>query len=447
MKIHWSFVHQAPEAMMPGSTRGLALDVGAKSSLPDVEYFTHHGEAEPDDPGHGKSSTALLLQGIEDLRLESWAARPDPLTIFCHFHPDLDCFASAYLAWAYFQESANGKERLWNREDFKSFRRNLAVLLNEIDRGAICPADADDPETWVNFYTIFLFLDVHLKEKRFGFPDKRAWYLNTMTTEAPRLLRGCSFRWNHDNDVWMAAALCLIHALYRLDPEGRSLRIDQSHLTQLSPLPTRQGGGRAIEPWLRALLEGVVETTRKGVEEARSCLGRGEPLSVRVPELEDPVRGVSLTVSQNVAGTAAKLYRGTIVANMPVRVTAVALDDDPNRVIISVFPGMGMSLKGLGLALHRLNERNGCSPTTAYRYCRERDGKKYPDPLFSHVDPWYDGRDLGFTIVDAARNPQFRRLTPEMVIRVLGDEWRQLAAEYETPEYKHWLMGRIVPFS
>ncbi len=384
----------------------------------------------------------LLLRGIEDGQLNAWQNAGEPVAIFCHPEPDLDCFAGSYLAWAYLS-GPDGNARLWDGREFKRFRDRLAGLVDEIDRGAIAPADPSNSTTWVNFYTIFLFLDVHLKEKKFGDPAARPRYLSVMTGEAPRLLHGCHFNWGNHNHVWMAAALCLIHALWRLDPEGTHLEVRDGRLPSLTSLFDE--ASLKLEGWLAELLEGVVETTVKSIGAAVAHLHKATVLRIRVPESRVPVGGVFLTVSGDVAGTVAKLYRDRVIDGLPILVTAVALDDDPNRVIISVPPSRGVSLKGLGLALQRLNERSGCPATKSVRYYREVGGDSVPDPLFLHADPWYDGRDFGFTIVDAPRDPKFRLLTPDIVKQILEDVWNKLAHEYETAQYKNWLSGTLVP--
>jgi hypothetical protein len=80
-----------------------------------------------------------------------------------------------------------------------------------------------------------------------------------------------------------------------------------------------------------------------------------------------------------------------------------AAADDVRRCIVSVAPGRGVSLRGLGAVLDRAEgERRRqlhgvddrvTDPATG-RPCEKRTG-------YANADPWYDGRAHDYTIVDA----------------------------------------------
>jgi len=92
--------------------------------------------------------------------------------------------------------------------------------------------------------------------------------------------------------------------------------------------------------------------------------------------------------------------------------TAVALS--PSRVILSVQPGLGLWLRGLGEALE--------AAETAKRLRLNRPRRGAPRPGYAGPDPWYDGRSPlhGYTIVDA---PHGGTLLDPAEIRAVFTHW------------------------
>ncbi|WP_295388818.1 hypothetical protein [uncultured Thiodictyon sp.] len=92
--------------------------------------------------------------------------------------------------------------------------------------------------------------------------------------------------------------------------------------------------------------------------------------------------------------------------------TAVELS--PTRVILSVAPGLGLWLNGLGEALE--------AAETAQRRRLGRPRRGEPRPGYAGPDPWYDGRSPlhGYTIVDA---PHGGTLLAPAQVRAVFAQW------------------------
>ncbi len=431
--LDWQFVAHAPENLKKGNV-GLALDVGGRSEAPDILYFTHHGGEK------AESSTGLLFNNID--QLDAIMADVKPVTIFCHVQPDLDCYASSYLAWARFSE-------MWGDRAFFAYGKALTRLVNRLDQGHIKPVKPHEPETYVNFYTLFLFLGSYLKDCLKVSPGP--WFLDEMGERYGQgLFEGCAFDMKSQGNIRMCAAMCVLHGLFLLDRDGVGGFLKEPEpgfVGSISPLIERARekarDGKDNRKWLWKLLVDMADGIPGWIDEALRCMDASEEMTVILPDDPgNPVKGAFFNnVSEKVAGVVSKLLRGEEVV-----VTAMAYKESPGRVIISTPPARENGLLGLGLALHRFNMKKGCPRTPGdFRYCRKlSDGSVESDPLFKHKDPWYDGRGHHYTIVDAPREEAYRVLTAEDVKMLLRQEWYKLAKAYSSEKYLRWLEGSQV---
>ncbi len=470
--IEWRFVKLGVGAAdLPAGYRGVALDVATSEAPVGVEVFTHHGSSGA-GPAPSGSTTSLLLGRIG--RLAPWRRDPADLCVFCHVQPDLDCCAASYLAWRALQPARPAGDDLWRDPDLDAFCLALAAMVDEVDQGRLRPGRREEPATYFNLYSLFLFLDVHLARHSFGSAERRAPHLERMRDEMARVLPGCSFNWKRGWDAWMAAGMALLHGLYlALGADACRLMTPVEGAERVLPpldgiaarvrrvvageVPVRERDpllAPASLSWLAEMLElleaEVVEWLGHCVEElaSRDVLLLDLKLPTEPPsDRFRPVRGAFFYASADFAGAVAKMMRGSPDPEHgeELVVTAAAYSDQPGRVFVSVAPESGYSLKGLALHLHRANLAAGCPPAAPGRYARmSATGQVESDPLFDHADPWYDGRDFGFTLVDAPRKTIHWRLSADDVARALSTDWWRLAAEYETPRYVVWLSGMPV---
>ncbi len=428
--LDWQFVAHAPENLKKGHV-GLALDVGGRSDAPDILYFTHHGGEK------AESSTGLLFNNID--QLDAIMAESRPVTIFCHVQPDLDCYASSYLAWGRF----SGK---WEKKAFYEYGKALTGLVNRLDQGHIKPVKPQEPESFVNFYTLFLFLDTFLKDCLREGP--RSGFLKKMEERyGEGLLEGCAFDLKSQGNIRMCAAMCILHGLFLLDRDGIGGFLEETEpgfIGSISPIIecAREKAGDEGDglKWLWEFLVELADGIPGWISEVLGCMDDSEEIEITLADdPENPVKGAFFNnITEKAAGVVSKIIRGNEVV-----VTVMAYKESPGRVIISTPPERENSLLGLGLALHRFNLTKGCPQTPDdYRYCRKfSDDSIEPDPLFQHRDPWYDGRGHHYTIVDAPREKAYRMLTAKDVKMLLGAKWYMLAEMYETEEYLHWLEG------
>ena len=108
-----------------------------------------------------------------------------------------------------------------------------------------------------------------------------------------------------------------------------------------------------------------------------------------------------------------------------------------NKVIISVNPNSDVCLKGLGESLEKaereserkyFNEKNDI--------WRSRTKSRFPEEWCDNEDPWYDGRNFDYTIVDA----------PKVGSLLSLKEIRHIVNNFSVPIVGEYLTRLIIPF-
>jgi hypothetical protein len=328
----------------------LYLDTGNRLA-PGV--IDHH---QPDAPARCTAALvlehpALVLSQVIDL------APGEPLTIVTHQAPDMDAVTAAVLVERVLADSVSDGAR------------RLADAVCAVDRGETTL----HPAAPITAYSVLL-ATLQLAASRAG-GDADAAALAAMEAGAD-LVR------------WLIA---------RLDAHPDPSALDQA----LAHEPAWAEARRLIHADLTLY---------------RRDLATAERLRPALPRIDGglaPVPG--LWVEQPEAMLFKSWARGDVAgAADPRGFVFLAVVLSPQRVILSVQPGRGLWLKGLGDALEH------AETAKRRRLGKERRGE--PRPGYASPDPWYDGRSPlhGWTIVDAPRDGSV--LTPAEVRGVL-DAW------------------------
>jgi len=291
----------------------------------------------------------------------------DPFTIVLHAMPDLDCLASAYLAVAYLTE---GK--------WPEGAKALAYYVAKVDEGV------------------------------FGLSLTNSFSLySALMQRANRLMRR---PWNSDHDRWRQVVedgLTLIGlVLEQVVRRGVALpAVDAFAFPDLFDAEDRAMVREDLDRYRRKLAD-----PRTHARQARLALpGRYgghvevEVLLVRdVQNAEDPDR--CLFFKDWARGDTERAPKEGGFAALCVFASEGARR--PRRAIISVTPGCGASLKGLGPTLERLeSNRRRAIYGEDDRVVDPASGEPRPARTgYANADPWYDGRAHGDTIVDAPRS-------------------------------------------
>ncbi|MCM1992788.1 hypothetical protein [Oceanirhabdus seepicola] len=113
-------------------------------------------------------------------------------------------------------------------------------------------------------------------------------------------------------------------------------------------------------------------------------------------------------------------------------------DINVNRVIISVNPRSDVSLKGLGEAL----EKGECFKEKEYfksrvSLWRNRGKSRFPEEWCDNDDPWYDGRNFDYTIVDSPRIGSLMSIS----------EIKHIVNNFTAPLVEDYLIKYVIPFT
>jgi hypothetical protein len=360
--IRFTFVGMGELAPMVDSPRDrLYLDVGNGLRAGVID---HHQEAAP-----AGSTAGLVLAHPE---LVSGSVNPrrgldDPFTIVLHAMPDLDCIASAFLAVAYLAEGASPEGA-----------DALAYYVAKVDEGSF-GLSLDHP------FSLY----------------------SALMQRSNRLMR---LPWNSEHERWrqvVVGGLAVVeYALRQVVTRGIALpAVDAFACPDLFEPGDR---GEVEEDLLRYRRK--LDDPRTHARQVRLTLpGRyGGTIDVEallardVQNADDPDRCLFF-----------KDWARGDVERSPIEggfaalcVWATEAPRRPRRAIISVTPGCGASLKGLG---ERLEEAESTRRKAAFgdddRLIDPASGvPKAPRPGYANADPWYDGRAHGHTIVDSPRS-------------------------------------------
>jgi hypothetical protein len=313
-----------------------------------------------------RSTTSLVLEHPHFVReaVDSWRQPHSTFTFVLHTDPDLDCAAAAYLANAYL---TTGR--------FPDGARVLSHYVDRVDAGY--PGFGQgQPFT---LYAAHLYLGHRLGQQGQRGHDK--W------------------------DRWVRDSLKVIDfVLGRVAREGRSiLEVDAFECPGLFGDADRAAVLGDLDRYRRKLADPRTNA-RKFLLRLPCQLGgeaEAEALLVRdVINPEDPGRCIYFKDWARTDEANAPRGRGFVALSVSVSSPAVG-----PRCILSVRPDSGLSLEGLGAALERAEaERRVARDGRDHRLYEAATGERRPDrPGYGNPDPWYDGREQGYTIVDGPR--------------------------------------------
>ncbi len=365
--IRFAFVGMgelAPIGEIPRDRLYLDVGNGLRAGVID-----HHQDAAP-----AGSTAGLVLAHPE---LVSGSVNPgrrpdDPFTIVPHAMPDLDCIASAYLAIAYLTEGV-----------FPEGAEALAHYVAKVDEGSF-GLSLDNP------FSLYSAL-MQRSNRLIGLP------------------------WNSDHELWrqvVVGGMAVVeYALRQVVTRGIALpAVDAFACPDLFEPADRDEVEEDLKRYRRKL-----DDPRTHARQVRMALpGRYggtvevDALLVRdVQNADDPDR--CQFFKDWARGDAERCpLEGGFAA---LCVWATESHRQPRRAILSVTPGCGATLRGLG---ERLEEAESARRKAAYgeddRVVEPASGEpKEPRPGYANADPWYDGRAHGHTIVDSPRSGTFLR--------------------------------------
>ncbi len=430
--LKWSFVRR----MEPLQPCEIAVDVGSVFD-PDNRLFDHHHGQGPDH-----CSAQAVWRGRESLKP---LMDCDVVTIFCHQEPDMDCAVSSFLASCL----------LRNKFPEEAVIKRLLDVAVKVDQGFVRPVSVDvnrekERQDDFNFYTFFLYLHYYIR-----IIDERSKIV--IMDKAKEL--GIGSEWERWDELFMYFSMVFLEELLFSEHAMKSLQFvdNKNRMDSLEEYLEHAQGAvadefRCFASYVRTQIKDVVLYLGRKVQKKEY-----EVFSVRLPGPGRTVQKSALhvTMPENCIPFL-KGWRGKIMPIFPeLKETPMDIlaftwlgQTHPRRVAVSISPEdcRSFSLKGLGLALDRANN-NATSNPLVYKPENARwrrkmsNGEIEPDPLISTADPWYDGRDHDFSIVDAPNDVPNRHLTVQQIIDILKGDWHSCASEYETESYKRWLQG------
>jgi hypothetical protein len=350
-KVQFEFVgpgHTAPADTFRADR--LYLDVGNALRAGVIDHH-HLGSA-------SRSSASLVLDYPHFVRdaVNSWRAESDPFTIVLHHYPDLDAAAATYLAMHYLTEG-----------EFPAGVRILCNLVDRVDHGY----PGMHPTNPFTLYTAHLRLGDRLSKTLKGEQLSDEWIrqslkmihfvMQQLATHQRSILEIDAFEYDEvfGPDDRQAVEQDMVRYRKKLDLPNTAARKVQLRL------PGVLGGNREV----RALI-------------VRDVQNPGDP--ERVMYFKDWARGEGFA--------ATSVYHHDAGNGLP-------------RAIVSVDPRAEVTLDGLGKLLEQAEvEKRVKEKGRDTRLFDSRTDERLADrPGYLNPDPWYDGRDHGFTIVDSPR--------------------------------------------
>jgi hypothetical protein len=339
----------------------LYLDVGGDLGVGVIDNHHLHSL--------GRSTTSMVLDHAHLVRdtVDSWSDPSRPFTFVLHHHPDLDCAAAAFLANAYLTMGR-----------FPDAARALANYVDRVDAGHPGFSHAK-PFT---LYAAHLYLGYRFSKQSWPSPAPRfdAWVRASWRVIA--FVLDAMARQNQS--IWDVDAFAAPEVM---DAGDRAeVLADRDRYYKKLTDPKTKARRRTLS--LPGQLGGVVET---------------ETLMVRdVLDPSDPERCIYF---KDWARTDTKYAKnGTGFVGLSVFVPAGP--KTAQRCILSVKPDSDASLEGLGALLEQAEtERRLARFGKDQRLVDANTGERLPDRIgYASPDPWCDGRDQAYTIVDAPRS-------------------------------------------
>lgn len=444
MKIKWRFIRHGELPIMGDNE--LAVDIGSLTGYQELLFDHHSYEGE-----EFKCSASLLFE--QKKKLEKLLDK-EQVIVNCHSYPDTDCVTASFLAVCFLKDlkMPGNEEKEIRIIDNEPVMNQLLHIVSEIDQGKISPVSFETSAMDFNFYSFFLLLDDFIKSQK----EKKNWtivrdYISRFNLD---------LSWDSWEEQFMAYSFVFLKELVKNENPVDFLTIldnPSKKTLNVGSLDNFLESERLDEKMRTVFIEisgFIKEKLARGRTELLNMFERGdyEFFNVKTTSQITPHKTIDARVLYTRLPFSSlpmiKTLRGIsfdFVQNQKIDILAFEPEEEHRRVVISVDPGSGISLKGLGLALDRkTTEQAHGRRVKISREWRMIDGKRYPDPLFPYQDPWYDGRGFDYTIVDAPSSRTNRYLAVEDIKKVLKSGWYRLAQEYETGKYKEWLSGREI---
>lgn len=370
LNVNFEFVRNGTTAEQTPEENTIWIDVGNKMQKGIID---HHGEEKDDSVCATEmvyKHPELVLQNITN---------PNDITIVGHILPDFDCVASAYLV-----------KKLAENGELTPEMEKIVEYAKLTDTGRINPGRNDVK----NPYSILNAFAYMPENQNVSFDELN----NNIMKNGFRLIDYCLER-------------------IKQNPE---LTFDSPDLIEED------------SPFMEE-----IKLLEQASKEYEKVLETSEKTELTLPTSEDKAKKVPSIFVKDIPEN--ELTRdmmknwlrddGYVFTAIPIYDSHSFRTDDgqvlndvkTSRVIISVAPGKGVNLKGLGKNIEdKENER--CTELGIRRYSKGRDGNISYDnrPGYDSPDPWYDGRGHNFEIIDGPMSGS--------VLSV--DEINEIAKEY-----------------
>ena len=348
--VKFEFVRNGTTAEQTPEENTIWIDVGNKMEKGIID---HHGDEKDDSV----CATEMVYRHPE-LVLQN-ITNPNELTIVGHILPDFDCVASAYLV-----------KKLVENGELTPEMEKVVEYAKLTDTGRINPGRNDVKNTY-SILNAFAYMP---ENQNVSFDELN----NNIMKNGFRLIDYCLER-------------------IKQNPE---LTFDSPELI----------GDNS--PFLEEIK--LLEQASKEYEEV---LETADKTQLSLPTLDGKAKNVPSAFVKDIPEN--ELTRdmmkswlrddGFVFTSIPVYDSHNFRTDDgqvlddvkTSRVILSVAPGKGVNLEGLGKNIED-KESEKCAELGIRRYSKGRDGSiSYENrPGYESPDPWYDGRGHNYEIID-----------------------------------------------
>lgn len=356
-----------------------------------------------------RSATKLLTAYPEYID-HNITDQAEVVEIVIHKSPDFDCFAAAYLAEHYISDG-----------HFPSGYEMFADYVDMVDAGLIRLSKDNYREVYAVAYSISSILDQDLRMKR---ESGEVYDYNTELRNRWFQLFDLMLQWinQHQN-----------YTLYGADIFGQDSTFE-----------------REIN-----FVQEDYENYKTEVKDAGIC----ERVILRLPRYDEPERLYEvegLLFRQLPSSVLAKVWariddenssgNGFLFTFIPVMLNHPYLSDPElgdiytNRVIIATEPNSGYYLKGLAKQLEYAEIRKEellFSQNPELMRCRDKRRPGFDQDWCCNDDPWYDGCNFNYTIVDAPRRGSLLSI----------EEIENLVLNYTVAKIRTCESNLILPFT
>lgn len=347
------------------------------------------------------ASAAALVSQCPNFILDNITPDAATVEIFVHAHPDFDAFLSAYLA----------KELILTSK-FPDHYQQLVEYTEEVDSGRMM-LNPDQPRTP---FAVACTIEEVLDTEEYQYNQD----LHQRIMERGLELIGFLFERLGSGAV---GSLYSPDIFPEQNPFSKELEFVASDYDRY--LRDLAGEGVVDKKLLRLPL---YNRNQKALEEV-DALFWNRPPSCSLHKY---------WARQDKNSPSGTGYVCTFIPFSPKEVTLPSGETrSTSRVVISVFPGSKVYLKGLAESLeHAERETERAIFGDNAGMWRSRATRRFPEPWCDNEDPWYDGRNFNYTIVDAPRVGSL--LTVQQI--------KDITLKYARPRVKRYFTRLVFPF-